>query len=115
MADAHGKHRLCRNRGELTEHAIARLSLAGDSIMPSVQRPAVSILERRVRFLERLILSALRCGYWGSAARWEERAAILEHRAGLVRDGLERVFSETCAEPSAFGRSGNSSTVARHP
>jgi hypothetical protein len=62
--------------------------------MPSVQWPALSVLEQRVRLLERLILSALRRGDWESAARWEEQAALTEHRARLLRDGLESIFSE---------------------
>ena len=94
MADEPGKHRRRRTGGREREHATARLSFASESIMPSVQRPAVSILEHRVRLLERLIQSALRCGDWDSAARWEEQAAILEHRAGLLRDGRENIFSE---------------------
>jgi hypothetical protein len=81
-------------RGEETEHEIARLSLAGDLIMPSVQRPGPSIREQRVRLLGRPIPRALRCGDWESAARWEMQAAMTEHRAGLLREGLEGIFSE---------------------
>lgn len=63
--------------------------------MPSLQRPAFSILEQRLRLLERLILSALRCGDWESAARWEEQAATAAHRAGLLRDVSESTSSES--------------------